>query len=103
MSGKDGKTDDLRSMLMSFRIAELQTLLASCGRSRSGRKHELMGRALNLLKNSDGPTKDKVRTSILELYHQRFPHPGGSSSHPQPYVSYTHQKDEEQTTYLNRP
>lgn len=71
MSRKDGK-DDLKNMLNSFRIAELQTLLASCGRSRSGRKHELHGRALSLLRSSEGsPLRERVRSKILELYHQR--------------------------------
>ena len=102
---KDGKSEDLKNMLMSFRIAELQTLLASCGRSRSGRKHELMGRALNLLKSSsDGTTmRDRVKTRILELYHQRFPGHNTTSNYPQPYVQFQSEKDDDQPTYLNRP
>lgn len=127
MSRKDGKTEDLKNMLMSFRIAELQTLLASCGRSRSGRKHELLGRAVSLLKSSEGSAmRERVKSRILELYHQRYasggnggiPAPAGgggnpppssshnsssmASSYPQPYLPYSNDKDEE-PTYLNRP
>lgn len=93
---------------MSFRIAELQTLLASCGRSRSGRKHELLGRAINLLKTSENNAmRERVKTRILELYNQRYPSPSGggssmqSSSYSQPYLQYPPEKDEE-PTYLNR-
>jgi len=122
MSRKDGgKTEDLKNMLISFRIAELQTLLASCGRSRSGRKHELLGRAVSLLKSSEGSAmRERVKSRILELYHQRYTAEalaaesaaaggGGSSgnsnmisTYPQPYLPYSNDKDEE-PTYLNRP
>lgn len=97
---------DFQSMLMSFRIAELQTLLASCGRSRSGRKHELLGRAISLLKTSENSAmRERVKTRILELYNQRYPSPSGGSSvqssYSQPYLQYPAEKDEE-PTYLNR-
>ena len=51
---------------MTFRIADLQTLLTGCGRSRSGRKHELLGRALSLLKSTDG-VREEVKKHILEI------------------------------------
>lgn len=38
-------------MVMSFRVSELQMLLGTAGRNKSGRKHDLMSRALQLLKN----------------------------------------------------
>ena len=121
MSRKDGKTEDLKNMLISFRIAELQTLLASCGRSRSGRKHELLGRAVSLLKSSEGSAmRERVKTRILELYNQRYSADGVSPpddndgnppeitnnsnmvTYPQPYLPFSNDKNEE-PTYLNRP
>lgn len=57
-------------MLMGFRVSELQVLLGFAGRSKSGRKHELMGRALQLLKCEGNY---QVRAKIKELYRQRYP------------------------------
>ena len=57
-------------MVKSFRVAELQDLLGFANRSKTGRKHQLMGRALEMLKCDPGP---KVRTKIRELYGNRFP------------------------------
>lgn len=100
MSGrKDGSKDDLKNILMSFRIADLQTLLAGCGRSRSGRKHELLGRAMNLLKNSDGSQmRERVRTRILEIHNQRYPH----RQYQQPYVSQYNSEKDQEPNYINR-
>jgi len=67
---------------MTFRIADLQTLLTGCGRSRSGRKHELLGRALSLLKSTDG-VREEVKKHILEIYHRRYP-----QRHAQPSAMY---------------
>lgn len=55
-------------MLMSFRVSELQSLLGFAGRSKSGRKHELMGRALQMLK---GEGNHAVRKKLRELYERR--------------------------------
>lgn len=55
-------------MLMSFRVSELQSLLGFAGRSKSGRKHELMGRALQMLK---GEGNHGVRKKLRELYERR--------------------------------
>lgn len=57
---------------MTFRIADLQSLLTNCGRSRSGRKHELLGRALSLLKTNDS-MRSQVKQKILEIHNQRYP------------------------------
>ncbi|XP_027056559.1 E3 SUMO-protein ligase PIAS2-like [Pocillopora damicornis] len=61
---------DLRHMLLSFRVSELQSLLVFAGRSKTGRKHELMGRALQMLK-SEG--NHHVRKKLRELYERRCP------------------------------
>lgn len=53
---------------MSFRVSELQSLLGFAGRSKSGRKHELMGRALQMLK---GDGNHHVRKKLRELYERR--------------------------------
>ena len=43
-------------MVMSFRVSELQVLLGFAGRNKSGRKHELLAKALHLLKSSCAPS-----------------------------------------------
>ena len=59
---------------MTFRISELQEVLCACGRPRSGRKHELLGRALTVLRQSEGSsTRERVKNRIVELYRARFP------------------------------
>uniref|UniRef100_H3BJ41 Protein inhibitor of activated STAT 3 n=1 Tax=Mus musculus TaxID=10090 RepID=H3BJ41_MOUSE len=35
-------------MVMSFRVSELQVLLGFAGRNKSGRKHELLAKALSV-------------------------------------------------------
>ncbi|XP_028411352.1 E3 SUMO-protein ligase PIAS2-like [Dendronephthya gigantea] len=61
---------EIRHMVKSFRVAELQELLGYANRSKTGRKHHLMGRALEMLKSDPGP---KVRSKIRELYGNRYP------------------------------
>jgi len=68
------ETEDLRNMLMTFRISELQEVLCTCGRPRSGRKHELLARTLTLLRQSEGTSlRERVKNRIVELYKARFP------------------------------
>ncbi|NXF54821.1 PIAS3 ligase, partial [Oceanites oceanicus] len=57
-------------MVMSFRVSELQVLLGFAGRNKSGRKHELLAKALQLLKSGCSPA---VQMKIKELYRRRFP------------------------------
>uniref|UniRef100_A0A663MU05 Protein inhibitor of activated STAT 3 n=1 Tax=Athene cunicularia TaxID=194338 RepID=A0A663MU05_ATHCN len=59
-----------RHMVMSFRVSELQVLLGFAGRNKSGRKHELLTKALQLLKSGCSPA---VQMKIKELYRRRFP------------------------------
>ncbi|XP_069734707.1 E3 SUMO-protein ligase PIAS3 isoform X2 [Phaenicophaeus curvirostris] len=61
---------ELKHMVMSFRVSELQVLLGFAGRNKSGRKHELLTRALQLLKSGCSPA---VQMKIKELYRRRFP------------------------------
>ncbi|XP_033108582.1 E3 SUMO-protein ligase PIAS2-like [Anneissia japonica] len=61
---------ELKRMVMSFRVSELQVLLGFAGRNKSGRKHELQARALNLLKNN---CNTPVEIKIKELNRRRFP------------------------------
>ncbi|KAG8456814.1 hypothetical protein GDO86_002558 [Hymenochirus boettgeri] len=63
-------TEDLRNMVSSFRVSELQVLLGFAGRNKSGRKHDLLMRALHLLKNG---CSHAVQLKIKELYRRRFP------------------------------
>lgn len=57
-------------MISSFRVSELQVLLGFAGRNKSGRKHELLLRALHLLKSDCSPA---VQLKIKDLYHRRYP------------------------------
>ncbi|OBS76060.1 hypothetical protein A6R68_17490, partial [Neotoma lepida] len=64
-------TDDIcRNMVSSFRVSELQVLLGFAGRNKSGRKHDLLMRALHLLKSGCSPA---VQIKIRELYRRRYP------------------------------
>ncbi|KAM8961822.1 E3 SUMO-protein ligase PIAS2 [Pelodytes ibericus] len=62
--------EELRNMVSSFRVSELQVLLGFAGRNKSGRKHDLLMRALHLLKHGCSPA---VQIKIKELYRRRFP------------------------------
>ncbi|XP_053560473.1 E3 SUMO-protein ligase PIAS3 isoform X2 [Bombina bombina] len=57
-------------MVMSFRVSELQVLLGFARRNKSGRKHEILNKALHLLKNGCSPA---IQMKIKELYRRRFP------------------------------
>ncbi|XP_067294487.1 E3 SUMO-protein ligase PIAS2 isoform X2 [Pseudorasbora parva] len=57
-------------MVSSFRVSELQVLLGFAGRNKSGRKHELLLRALHLLRSGCSPA---VQIKIKELYCRRYP------------------------------
>ncbi|VDI72019.1 E3 SUMO-protein ligase PIAS3, partial [Mytilus galloprovincialis] len=60
---------ELKQMVMSFRVSELQVLLGYAGRNKTGRKTELMQRALQLVqKGASVPIQIKIR----ELYNQIF-------------------------------
>ncbi|KAG6799678.1 E3 SUMO-protein ligase PIAS3 isoform X1 [Apis laboriosa] len=58
------ETKELENMILSFRVSELQMLLGFAGRNKSGRKNELQGRALELLRLRSHPIQLKIR----ELY-----------------------------------
>ncbi|XP_065122832.2 E3 SUMO-protein ligase PIAS2 isoform X1 [Paramisgurnus dabryanus] len=62
--------EELRNMVSSFRVSELQVLLGFAGRNKSGRKHELLLRALHLLRSDCSPA---VHIKIKELYRRRYP------------------------------
>uniref|UniRef100_A0A673XSX5 Protein inhibitor of activated STAT 1 n=1 Tax=Salmo trutta TaxID=8032 RepID=A0A673XSX5_SALTR len=57
-------------MVMSLRVSELQVLLGYAGRNKHGRKHELLTKALHLLKAGCSPA---VQMKVKELYRRRFP------------------------------
>lgn len=57
-------------MISSFRVSELQVLLGFAGRNKSGRKHELLLRALYLLKSD---CSRAVQLKIKDLYRRRYP------------------------------
>lgn len=57
-------------MVKSFRVSDLQTLLASMGRSKSGLKQDLVGRALRLVQTEYSP---ELLKNVRQLYESRFP------------------------------
>ncbi|KAM9824863.1 E3 SUMO-protein ligase PIAS1-like isoform X1 [Syngnathus typhle] len=61
---------ELKQMVMSLRVSELQVLLGYAGRNKHGRKHELLTKALHLVKAGSSPA---VHMKIKELYRRRFP------------------------------
>uniref|UniRef100_A0A3P9NQK0 Protein inhibitor of activated STAT 1 n=1 Tax=Poecilia reticulata TaxID=8081 RepID=A0A3P9NQK0_POERE len=67
-----------QQMVMSLRVSELQVLLGYAGRNKHGRKHELLTKALHLLKSGCSPA---VHMKIKELYRRRFP--AKMVSHPE--------------------
>ncbi|XP_039291267.1 E3 SUMO-protein ligase PIAS3-like [Nilaparvata lugens] len=56
--------DELKNMVMTFRVSELQMLLGYAGRNKSGRKTELQARAVELLRLKSTP----IQLKIKELY-----------------------------------
>ncbi|KAM6246076.1 E3 SUMO-protein ligase PIAS1 isoform X1 [Aptenodytes patagonicus] len=69
-SCKMADSAELKQMVMSLRVSELQVLLGYAGRNKHGRKHELLTKALHLLKAGCSPA---VQMKIKELYRRRFP------------------------------
>ncbi|XP_021100675.1 E3 SUMO-protein ligase PIAS4 isoform X2 [Heterocephalus glaber] len=68
-------------MVMSFRVSDLQMLLGFVGRSKSGLKHELVTRALQLVQFDCSPELFK---KIKELYETRYAKKGAEPG-PQPH------------------
>ncbi|KAL2294854.1 hypothetical protein Nmel_017992 [Mimus melanotis] len=66
-------------MVMSFRVSDLQMLLGFVGRSKSGLKHELVTRALQLVQFDCSP---EVFKKIKELYETRYNKKGSDVAPP---------------------
>ncbi|XP_019866562.1 E3 SUMO-protein ligase PIAS2 isoform X2 [Aethina tumida] len=64
--------DELRNMLVTFRVSELQMLLGFAGRNKSGRKNELQQRALELLRVRSHPIHQKIR-DLYKTIHEIQP------------------------------
>lgn len=60
----------LRLMISQFRVSELTSLLSSQSRPKTGRKRELMDRALEML---DVPIPETLKAKIIELDQHRNP------------------------------
>ncbi|KAJ6654487.1 hypothetical protein lerEdw1_006908 [Lerista edwardsae] len=72
---------EAKNMVMSFRVSDLQTLLGFVGRSKSGLKHELVTRALQLVQFDCSPELFK---KIKEIYETRYAKPSDLVQTPQP-------------------
>ncbi|NXU00725.1 PIAS4 ligase, partial [Buphagus erythrorhynchus] len=68
-----------QNMVMSFRVSDLQMLLGFVGRSKSGLKHELVTRALQLVQFDCSP---EVFKKIKELYETRYNKKGSDVAQP---------------------
>ncbi|XP_034611181.1 E3 SUMO-protein ligase PIAS4 isoform X3 [Trachemys scripta elegans] len=68
------------NMVMSFRVSDLQMLLGFVGRSKSGLKHELVTRALQLVQFDCSP---EVFKKIKELYETRYAKKSSEPGQPQ--------------------
>uniref|UniRef100_A0A1B6BXP9 SP-RING-type domain-containing protein n=1 Tax=Clastoptera arizonana TaxID=38151 RepID=A0A1B6BXP9_9HEMI len=92
--------DDLKKMVMTFRVSELQTLLAFAGQNRSGRKPELQSRALNLARQKNTP----IQMKICEIYKtiQQETHGNNLQPNSQPSV-VTNSGSMNNTNALNNP
>lgn len=58
------------NMVKGLRVSDLQTLLSSMGRSKSGLKQDLVGRALKLLQSDSSP---ELLKKVRQLYLSRCP------------------------------
>ncbi|XP_071845982.1 E3 SUMO-protein ligase PIAS2-like isoform X3 [Apostichopus japonicus] len=88
--------EDLKHMVSSFRVTELQVLLGFAGRNKSGRKHELQQRALSLLEKG---CSTPIQIKIKELYRRRFPRRMVIPSGPSQTASFlSHLVDQNQRT-----
>ncbi|XP_066061823.1 E3 SUMO-protein ligase PIAS4 isoform X2 [Chamaea fasciata] len=70
---------EAKNMVMSFRVSDLQMLLGFVGRSKSGLKHELVTRALQLVQFDCSP---EVFKKIKELYETRYNKKGSEAAAP---------------------
>ncbi|XP_037530711.1 E3 SUMO-protein ligase PIAS4-A [Nematolebias whitei] len=94
------------NMVKSFRVSDLQTLLASMGRSKSGLKQDLVGRALRLVQTEYSP---ELLKNVRQLYESRFPKASGwlparrPDGLPVPYTSLSSSTTttSQGTDYLN--
>lgn len=69
-------------MVMSFRVSDLQMLLGFVGRSKSGLKHELVTRALQLVQFDCSPELFK---KIKEIYETRYAKNSDLAQPPPPH------------------
>ncbi|XP_067317389.1 E3 SUMO-protein ligase PIAS4-like isoform X2 [Anolis sagrei] len=77
---------EVKNMVMSFRVSDLQMLLGFVGRSKSGLKHELITRALQLVQFDCSPELFKKIKEIYETRYTKLSEPLGS---PKPQASPT--------------
>ncbi|GLH04161.1 Uncharacterized protein GBIM_09933 [Gryllus bimaculatus] len=73
------EAEALKSMVMSFRVSELQMLLGFAGRNKSGRKTELQARAVELLRMRSTPVEMKIK-ELYKTIHQA--HTTGATMQP---------------------
>ncbi|XP_009082138.1 PREDICTED: E3 SUMO-protein ligase PIAS4 [Acanthisitta chloris] len=77
-------------MVMSFRVSDLQMLLGFVGRSKSGLKHELVTRALQLVQFDCSP---EVFKKIKELYETRYNRKSSEVAQPPPPPQQQHRSE----------
>ncbi|NXM07719.1 PIAS4 ligase, partial [Tyrannus savana] len=81
-----------QNMVMSFRVSDLQMLLGFVGRSKSGLKHELVTRALQLVQFDCSP---EVFKKIKELYETRYSKKSSEVAQPPPQQQQQQQQQQQ--------
>jgi len=75
-------TDGMRSMVLAFRMNELQTLMIYAGRSKTGKKTDLQNRAIELVRLNSPDINSKIRELSTAMYKSL-----GSAPSVNPYSS----------------
>jgi len=80
----NAETDTCRQMVHAFRMSELQTLMIFAGRSKTGRKVDLVERAVKLVELNSPDINLKIKELSAAMYKSLglgdIPSPGGSST-----------------------
>ncbi|XP_059474591.1 E3 SUMO-protein ligase PIAS2 isoform X2 [Neocloeon triangulifer] len=80
---------DLKSMILSFRVSELQTLLQHAGKNRSGRKCDLQHRALDLLKSRNvSHYQKKIKELYRSIQNSNLTLSGAEANPPEPNMRH---------------
>jgi len=86
-----GEAESLRSMILTFKVSELQALLGFAGKNRNGKKNELQARALELATLQSQPMKSKIQELFLAAQESQQQNCVGSGTNPLTISQYQQQ------------